>query len=262
MSEPTGIDLARQMLNAARAEARKHGTQPARKRPTARARRNRGDGREPVKLGTAIDQLAEQFGWQKPSAGARVVISWPEIAPDLAHLAAPERYDAATRTLHLRPASPAAATHLRLQAPGLPDRINAHTGAATVQAVRVLPPGPLPARPAQVPQQAPAAELAPPRTRQDASAGYHRALTAHQDARTTTIDPMPPAVRDAIEEQDQALRAKREPENAFADTRELLDTLQQRAEAAADPRTRALARARAEKAGHPTPAPPAAARTA
>lgn len=263
MPDPTGIDLARQVFNAARADARKRAAQPLKKRPTIGVLRARSDGRDPLKLGAAIDELADRMGWQKPSAGARVVITWADIVPDLAGMAAPERFDADTQTLHLRPVSPAAATHLRLQAAGLPARINEHTGAPTVRAVRILPPGPLPGCDASDPPQPPPAEKVPPRTRETASTGYHRALAAHQDAKDTSKDPLSPAVRTAIEEQDEALRANREPEQAFADARELLDTLRRREAARQDPERRARARARAEKAGHTLPtAPPAAARTA
>lgn len=263
MLEPTGIDLARQAFRAARADARNRAAQPPKKRTATGTRRARNDGRDPLTLGAAIDKLAEEKGWQKPSAGARVIITWADIVPDLAGMAAPERFDADTQTLHLRPVSPAAATHLRLQAAGLPARINEHTGAPTVRAVRILPPGALPGRDAAVPPQPPTAEQTPPRTRETASTGYHRALTAHQDAKDTAKDPLSPAVKAAIEEQDQALRANREPEEAFADACELLDTLRRREAARQDPERRARARARAEKAGHTLPtAKPAAARTA
>jgi len=261
MHEPTGIDLARQMFNAARAEARKHGGRPAAKRAKSRPLRARGDGREPVKLGAAIDELAERFGWSKPSAGARVVIGWGELVPDLADMAAPERYDADTRTLYLRPASPAAATHLRLLAAGLPARLN-EAGADTVQTVRVLAPGPLPGCPATPIPATPPAPDAPVRTRETASYGYHQALAAHQQAKPDRQDLLPTAVRTAIASQDHALRQRREPEEAFADARELLEDLQRRAEAATDPHARALARARAEKTGRGPAIPRAFDRTA
>jgi hypothetical protein len=247
-SEPTGIDLARQAFNAARANAREKASQPATRRPTARARRTRGAGREPTSLGTVIDQLAADFGWRKPSAGAQAVIRWAEIAPDLAGLAAPERYDPGTRTLHLRPVTGAAGAHLRFLAPTLPDRINQHVGPGTVTTVRILPPGPAPRHEAGIPRP-PAPEPGPVRTRETASPGYHRALTAHQTSKPDHQPRLTPRVAAAIRAQDQALAARRDPEEAFTGARDFVEALR----AAADPHRRALARARAEKAGPTVP---------
>lgn len=250
MSEPTGADLARQMLNIARAEARKRGTTPA--RPKRRVRMPLNNGRDPVGVGNVIDQLAEAYGWRKPSAGAQVIIRWAELVPDLARLAEPERYDADTQTLHLRPVSAAAGTQLRLTASRIPTQLNERTGAETVRAVRILSPGGTAGRPAETPAAVhPAAsEPTPVRTRETASAGYRQALAAHQEKKTAHDDNLAPAVRAAIEAQDQALREHREDPDAFADARELVEDLRARAQAAADPRRQAIARARAERAGH------------
>ncbi|GAB2606256.1 hypothetical protein GCM10027168_43920 [Streptomyces capparidis] len=122
-------------------------------------------------------------------------------------------------------------------------RINAKTGSTTVGAIRVLPPGPVTGATAPTPAPAAAAE-APLKTRQAASPGYHRALTALQATKPDHY--ANPAVQAATDRQDQALRAHREPGTAFTDGQALLEHLREKAAGEQDVRARALRCARME----------------
>lgn len=237
---PRGADLARQALNVARAEARRRGSAAASK-PKPRRRAAAGGGRDPQPVKNVIDQLADEFGWKRPSAGAQIVIRWAELVPDLARLAVPERYDPETRTLHLRPVSPAAATQLRLTAGRIPAVLAERTGADTVTKVNVLPPGR--PREATVIPAAPQRAVAPPaRSRDDASDGLRNALDIAAAARDRgpAADPQ----QDLRDRYFADVRGTlRELATAFTDAVVLNDEL---TAAAADPdvRKRALARAR------------------
>lgn len=244
-ASPRGADLARQALNVARAEARRRGSAAAPK-PKRRHRAAAGSGRDPLPVKNVIDQLADEFGWKRPSAGAQIVIRWAELVPDLARLAAPERYDAETRTLHLRPVSPAAATQLRLTAGRIPAVLAERTGADTVTAVNVLPPG-------RTREAAPTTPIPPPavtppaRTRDDASAGLRQALDVATAARHR--GPAPDPRQDLRDRYFADVRGTlREPDAAFTDAATLHDELTTAADEP-DVRAQALARARAEKAG-------------
>lgn len=266
----SGADLARTMLQAARQAAKQHGTNPSPARRTVRrSAPRRGEGRDPITFMAAVAGLLESRGWEAPAAGGSVIDQWPQIAPELEGKARAVGYQPATGVLELAASSPAYATNLRLLEQQLVDRINTHlrdhrAGPEPGRTSRgAEPPGPVRSlhitqdtRPSRGPnhqvQAAPAAprqpaDDTPPRTRETASPGYHRALTAHQTKHQQRDDPLPPAVEAAIEAHDQALRRCREPEQDFADARELAEQRQARARAVADPRVRALARARAEK---------------
>ncbi|HEY5834946.1 DciA family protein [Streptomyces sp.] len=263
--QPAGADLARMMLNLARAEARKRGTTPAKRTPASRGRRRAtfGAGRDPQSLGNVIDQLAETFGWRRPSAGAQIVIRWAELAPDAARLGSPERYDPDTRTLYLRPVSTTAATQLRLTARQVAAMLNARTGTETVATVKVLPPGSPThmhtgaAEPTDRPVAAPRmpGDL-PLRTRADASPGLiaaHELLASLKEQRSQgdesgQVQPYVPVLR--------------EPEEHFADGVAFQEDLVERARRAADIEERARAFARAEKAGRAPAVPRVFGRTA
>ncbi|MFD8516504.1 DciA family protein [Streptomyces antimycoticus] len=183
MTEPqsSGADLARQMLRRAQADARNRPTGPAKRKPTRR-RAERGAGRDPLKFDGILEHLADTYGWRRPSAAGLITARWPQLMPHLAQHAIPERYDTDTRTLHLRPANPAAATKLRWEATAIAAALNAAVGTDTVAAVKVLSPGPSRAdRPGPAEAAEPAEhrdEPAPVRTRDDAAPGYHQARAA------------------------------------------------------------------------------------
>ncbi|WP_331734430.1 MULTISPECIES: DciA family protein [unclassified Streptomyces] len=200
-----------------------------------------------------------------PAAGGSILEQWPTIAP--ARQVAAVHYDDETRTLHLRPATPAYRTQLSLHERELVAKVNEAVGSGTVRQLEILPAALTAANSSHGPATlgtattapTPAAAKAPVKTRADASAGYHQVLTAHRAAwapeRKTD-----PKVLAAAERQvrDQA----REPVEQFGDGRQALAGLEARTAAARSQssdasRARALQRLAAERTGLPavTPTP-------
>ena len=150
-SEPSGVDLARVALRAAKEAARARGEATQQKQ---QARRGgglrsgaRADGRDPMALGPAINRLITERGWETPAAVGGVMGRWPEIVgEDLARRCAPERYDEDERVLHVRCDSTAWATNVRLLAPQLVARLNEDLGHGTVRVLKVQGPGGSPRR--------------------------------------------------------------------------------------------------------------------
>ncbi|WP_385625477.1 DUF721 domain-containing protein (plasmid) [Streptomyces sp. P8-A8] len=271
----SGVDLARVALRAARAAAK---TQPQAKRRTGASapRRSRGVGRDPLSFGQAISKMVAERGWELAAAGGSILEQWPTIAPVLARQVAAVHYDDETRTLHLRPATPAYRTQLTLHQREIIAKVNTAVGPDTVRHLEILLPAALTAThsshgPAAVstpaamstPAPVPAAPQTPVKTRQDASAGYHQVLAAHRAAWTAEkkIDPkVLAAARRQIREQ------AREPEERFGDGRQALEELRARAAAhvrvtSSDAsRARALQRLAAERAGLVTITPATAPR--
>ncbi|AJE84014.1 hypothetical protein SLNWT_3638 [Streptomyces albus] len=155
--EPSGVDLARVALRAAKEQARARGDAARQKK---QARRGgglrsgaRADGRDPLPLGAAINRLITERGWETPAAVGGVMGRWPQIVgPDLARHCVPVSYqddagDPATdRVLTVRCDSTAWATQLRLLAPQLVARLNEDLGHGTVRLIKVQGPGTGPRR--------------------------------------------------------------------------------------------------------------------
>ncbi|KND31671.1 DciA family protein [Streptomyces acidiscabies] len=143
--EPSGVDLARVALKAAREQARARGDAVQQKK---QARRGgglrsgaRADGRDPMALGAAINRLLNERGWETPAAVGGVMNRWPEIVgEDIGKHCVPERYDEDARELVVRCDSTAWATNLRLLAPTLVARLNQDLGHGTVRHIKVLGP--------------------------------------------------------------------------------------------------------------------------
>ncbi|MFJ3182533.1 DciA family protein [Streptomyces sp. NPDC086796] len=171
--EPTGVDLARVALLAAKEAAKKRGTDggPASRKPkrrTSSARRG-ADGRDPVGLGAALSRLMAERGWEAPVAGGNVLEHWDEIAspdfagPDFARHVRAVAFDPDSGRLDLLPDSTAWATQARLIAARLTARANDHVRLRgqepLVRRIEVLRPG---ARPRHTtPAGPPAAEALP-----------------------------------------------------------------------------------------------------
>ncbi|MBM7437908.1 DciA family protein [Streptomyces sp. HB132] len=146
--EVSGVDLARVALRAAKEQARARGAAAQQK---SQARRGgglrsgaRSDGRDPLALGSAINRLIMERGWETPAAVGGVMGRWPQIVGgDLANHCVPVRYDEdpAERVLTVQCDSTAWATQLRLLAPQLVARLNTDLGQGTVRMIRVLGPG-------------------------------------------------------------------------------------------------------------------------
>ncbi|KUN83902.1 hypothetical protein AQJ66_17200 [Streptomyces bungoensis] len=145
-AEPSGVDLARVALRAAREAARARGDVARQKK---QARRGgglrsgaRADGRDPMALGAAINRLINERGWETPAAVGGVMGRWPQIVgEDLAKHCVPQRYDEDERVLSVSCESTAWATQLRLLAPALVARLNEDLGHGTVRLIKVNGPG-------------------------------------------------------------------------------------------------------------------------
>jgi predicted nucleic acid-binding Zn ribbon protein len=246
--QPSGADLARQMLRRAQADARNRPTTGTQK--PKRGNRPRGDGRDPIGLGAVLGQLQTDMDWKTSVAGGTVLDRWATIAPELVGKVAAEAFDPASRTLALRPSSSAYATQLRWLGQQMVTRINQAMGGDTVRAVRILSPRALPgaatAPEPDKPRLVAAAEQAP-RTRADAPPGFHRALDALEAARADTDTDGPDAA--ARDRWFGDIRGTlREPEPAAQPT-----ALHRPSSTADDARARALAYKRAETTGQPVP---------
>ncbi|MCX4675806.1 DciA family protein [Streptomyces sp. NBC_01433] len=144
----SGVDLARVALRAAKEQARARGAAAQQKK---QARRGgglrsgaRSDGRDPLPLGSAINRLITERGWETPAAVGGVMGRWAQIVgEDLANHCVPLRYDEDpdARVLTVQCDSTAWATQLRLLAPRLVARLNEDLGRGTVRMIKVLGPG-------------------------------------------------------------------------------------------------------------------------
>ena len=95
---------------------------------------------DPAPLGSAIDGLVADTGWELAVATGSVFGRWAQIVgPDLAAHTAPGRL--ADGELTVTADSTAWATQLRLLAPDLVRRLNAELGDGAVRTVKVLGPG-------------------------------------------------------------------------------------------------------------------------
>lgn len=139
--EPTGADLARQMLEQAKARARRVPTEEERRAAAeARAAKRRGAGKrakgDPTSFGAAIEAFLEVRGWQNESRVHAVLARWADIAgPEIADHCAPTSLR--DGELVLQAESTAWATQLRLMSRQIAERVNADLGATVVTTVRV-----------------------------------------------------------------------------------------------------------------------------
>lgn len=140
-----GPDLARAALAAARAEARARGVDTRRARRTSLRRSSTArsgsspDDRDPQLLGSVVDRMVAERGWEQPVAVGGAIGRWAEIVgEDTAAHVRPEGFD--DGELVVACDSTAWATQLRLLAPTLVRRLNEELGDGTVRRVRVLGP--------------------------------------------------------------------------------------------------------------------------
>ena len=149
-AEPSGVDLARVALRAAKEQARARGDAAQQKKQARRGGLRSGaraDGRDPMALGAAINRLLNERGWETPAAVGGVMGRWPQIVgEDLAKHCVPERYDEDERVLVVQCDSTAWATQLRHLTPTLVARLNEDLGHGTVRMIKVLNPGGPPRR--------------------------------------------------------------------------------------------------------------------
>ncbi|WOX10983.1 DUF721 domain-containing protein [Streptomyces sp. N50] len=149
-AEPSGVDLARVALRAAKEQARARGDAAQQKKQARRGGLRSGaraDGRDPMALGAAINRLLNERGWETPAAVGGVMGRWPQIVGEAIALhCTPERYDEDARELMVRCDSTAWATEIRLRAPQLVARLNEDLGHGTVRLIKVNGPGGPPRR--------------------------------------------------------------------------------------------------------------------
>ncbi|MFF7780417.1 DUF721 domain-containing protein [Streptomyces tanashiensis] len=201
--DPSGVDLARQALLAAREAAKKRGT-ARQDKPRRRTRIVPRDGRDPLGLGTAVSLMMTERGLVAPAAGGSVLAQWETIvaaaAPELTGHVQAVKFDTDTGRLEVVPDAPAYGTKVRWIVPLLVAAANEKVPGANVRSVHVLPPtaAPLKTSPAEVAgtsptsgeRVVPAGQVKMPAT---PSAGYRRALEAHKvaqrtNAQTPTVD--------------------------------------------------------------------------
>jgi len=155
----TGLQVAREALAAARAEARRRGLRPGRssgREPAGRGdpvdgrvRRRRPvseersgahpDERDPQLLGPTLDRLVAERGWQTDAAVGGVMGRWAVIVgPEVAAHASP--VSCADGVLVVQTDSTAWATQIRLLTPALLARLAQEVGAGTFSSVSVRGP--------------------------------------------------------------------------------------------------------------------------
>jgi predicted nucleic acid-binding Zn ribbon protein len=144
-AEPTGVDLARVALRAAKEQARARGAVAQQKRDVRRGSGPRSgagrDGRDPLPLGAAVRGLMTERGWDVPAAVGGVMGRWPQlVGPEVAQHCEPVRFDEEERALSVLCDSTAWATQLRLLAPKLVARLNEDLGQGTVALLKVRGP--------------------------------------------------------------------------------------------------------------------------
>lgn len=257
-SKLSGVDLARQVLLAAREAAKKNGAAQTKKPKQRSGTAVPRDGREPLGLGSAIGMMMTEHGMVAPAAGGTVLADFDAIlaaaAPELAGRVRAAAFDVESGRLDVVPDAPAVGTQLRWSAPKLIAAANGRVPNANVRAVHVLAPAPMKAGPATVsaePAPQPAAPVAPVERRTPPD-GYRRALEAHrQAAPPSRIDQ---GIAAAVERQNAAMRelsriAFPEPPAVPDDAPAPIDQarIQRRRQAAAT-EAAALRRARAERA--------------
>ncbi|WP_067816763.1 DUF721 domain-containing protein [Actinomadura kijaniata] len=146
----TGIELAREALAQAKADALKRGTLPGQGRKRARnplpARPlEPGRGGDPRRFGAAIRDLLATRGWEQRAAVGGVFGNWPGIVgPELAEHTRPEKFENGELTVVAD--SNTWATQLRLLAATLVRRLNEELGQGTVKRVKVVGPSSGPRR--------------------------------------------------------------------------------------------------------------------
>ncbi|WP_427152503.1 DUF721 domain-containing protein [Streptomyces sp. TRM70308] len=145
MPPPSGVDLARVALRAAKEQARARGEATRQKQQARRGGLRSGarrDGRDPLPLGAALERLTVERGWEMPMAVGGVMGRWEHIVGEKnAEHCRPERYDEDSRVLTVRCDSTAWAAELRRLAPQLVRRLNDDLGQGTVTLIKVLAPG-------------------------------------------------------------------------------------------------------------------------
>ncbi|WP_243714608.1 DUF721 domain-containing protein [Actinomadura bangladeshensis] len=146
----SGIELAREALAQAKADALKRGTLPGqhgKRRGGGHVVRVRDPGRggDPKLFGAAIRDLMASRGWEQRAAVGGVFGNWAGIVgPDLAEHTRPDHFEDGVLTVAAD--STTWATQLRLLSSTLVRRLNEELGHGTVRRVKVVGPSSGPRR--------------------------------------------------------------------------------------------------------------------
>ncbi|MYU05557.1 DUF721 domain-containing protein [Streptomyces sp. SID8366] len=204
-SEVSGVDLARVALRAAMEAARANGGGWKTKVKLRIVRTVRRDGREPMGLRAAIGALVTERAWELPAADAALRERWAALASELAGHPAAVSYDADSGQLTVCPESSAWATKARLEQARISTAANQSAGGTVVHALRIPAPGTVAVtEPADANPEPVAAPAGPPRSRETASDGYRRALSARRKvALPSRVDPR---IAEGVERQTAAMR--------------------------------------------------------
>jgi len=154
----SGIDAAKEALARARAassaSARASAAAGAPRSTRTGARRTTGtdrrsgpgpDGRDPMLLGSSVEKLLQERGWEQPTAAGGLTGRWAEIVGvDVAEHVQVETFEPAPDgrglVLVLRADSTAWATTLQYMLPTLRTRIDTELGTGAVRDITVLGP--------------------------------------------------------------------------------------------------------------------------
>lgn len=137
--DPTGLELARHI-----AEAAGRRVPIPTPRPTQRAPRRRPDAQsehrgEPQPLGDALERVISDRGWGAQVSVHLLMGRWAELVGDsVAEHSTPEAYH--DKVLVVRTTSTAWASQLRLMAPQIVAKMNEVLGQGTVRRVHVIGP--------------------------------------------------------------------------------------------------------------------------
>jgi predicted nucleic acid-binding Zn ribbon protein len=136
----SGIELAREALAQAKADAKRRGAQPGQTRKKrSRSARDPRRGGDPTAFGPAIRELLAARGWEERAAVGGVFGRWPQIVgPELAEHTEPQTFE--DGILVVAADSNAWAAQLRLLSGTLVKRLNEELGHGTVQRVKVVGP--------------------------------------------------------------------------------------------------------------------------
>lgn len=139
--DPTGLDLARQIAQAAGRSVPVPAPRGPRKRRQERGRRPAKDQttRDPTPLGEALEEVIEERGWGTEVNVHLLLGRWPElVGRAVAEHSTPESY--ADGVVVIRTSSTNWATQLRLMAPQLLARLNASLGDSTIKRLHIAGP--------------------------------------------------------------------------------------------------------------------------
>lgn len=107
--------------------------------PSVSTRRNAYDARDPQLLGSTMDRLLLERGWQVDVAAGAVISRWADIVgPDIAAHAQPKTFE--NGTLTVRTESTAWASNLTMMASSLLAKIDEAIGVGVVRELQIVGP--------------------------------------------------------------------------------------------------------------------------